>query len=207
MSIRSGRLRAWTIAFASLLPAVPVGAQQLVVDVDAERAVRFVSETTLEAFDGRTDAVDGYAWLGEGRSIADLRSGATFPDGTIYFEVDLASIDTGISLRNRHMREDYLETERFPWATFEGRIAAVSEHPEGGVRITSPGTFAVHGVERTRTIDCRVTGSAPRLRVRCAFDVTLADHDIEIPQVMFLKLAEEVRVELDFHLTPSGDLP
>lgn len=177
------------------------------MDTDAPRNVRFVSETTLEAFDGRTDRIDGYVWLGADRALDDLTAGVELPEGRLYFEVDLASIETGIGLRDRHMREDYLETDDHPWATFEGRIASVRAGTGSTLRVTSPGTFAVHGVERTRTLDCEATPSGPSVRIRCAFTVTLADHDIEIPQVMFLKLAEEVRVELDFHVRAAGGTP
>jgi hypothetical protein len=39
--------------------------------------------------------------------------------------------------------------------------------------------------------------------VSCAFVVNLTDHDIEIPKVMFLKLAEDIRVEVDFRVAPA----
>ena len=35
------------------------------------------------------------------------------------FEVDLRSLDTGLDLRNEHMRDKYLETDKFPNAVFE----------------------------------------------------------------------------------------
>ena len=43
-----------------------------------------------------------------------------------------------------------------------------------------------------------VTEPAPPHRVTCRFPVLLGDHGIEIPRVMFMKLAEEVVVEVDF---------
>ena len=32
----------------------------------------------------------------------------------------------------------------------------------------------------------------------------LSDHDIEIPKVMFLKLANEIQVEVEFTVSPAG---
>lgn len=189
---------------AGLALAGPAAAQEYVVDLDSDREVKFISQTTLEGFEGVTDRVDGFVYLGDGTSVGDLRPGAELRGSALHLEVDLASIDTGIGLRNRHMREEYLETDDFPFTTFDGVIAAVGEHPDGGLRITSPGTFSVHGVEQTRTIDCRVRPDGEGYRVGCAFMVSLSDHDIRIPRVMFLKLAEQVRVEIDFRLKPAS---
>ena len=38
------------------------------------------------------------------------------------------------------------------------------------------------------------------MRVRCAFSVLLTDHGIKIPKLMFMKIDEEIRLELDFYL-------
>lgn len=197
-------VRRTLLLMAGLAIAGPAASQEYVVDLEAPREVKFISQTTLEGFEGVTDRIDGYVYLGEGTTSADLAPGARLTGSSLYLEVDLASIDTGIGLRNRHMREEYLETDDFPFATFEGVIAAVGEHPDGGLRITSPGTFSAHGIGQTRTIDCQVQASGDGYRVGCAFMVSLSDHQIEVPRVMFLKLAEEVRVEIDFSLKPAS---
>ncbi len=189
---------------AGLAVAGPAASQEYAVDLEAPRAVKFISQTTLEGFEGITERIDGFVFLGEGTTPADLAPGATLRGSSLYLEVDLASIDTGIGLRNRHMREQYLETDDFPFATFEGVIAAVGEHPDGGLRITSPGTFTAHGVGTIRTIDCQVRPQGDGYRVGCAFMVTLSDHDMKIPRVMFLKLAEQARVEIEFSLKPAS---
>ena len=71
--------------------------------------------------------------------------------------MDLASIDTGIGLRNRHMRDNYLEVEKYPYASFKGAIGAVQPSADGGGRVTASGTFTIHGVSREREITCDVT--------------------------------------------------
>jgi polyisoprenoid-binding protein YceI len=176
----------------------PVGAQEYHVDVAAERRVVFVSEAPIEAFEGVTERIDGYVILdGDG-----VRAGDAFEGAELYFEVDLASLDTGIGLRNRHMRDNYLEVEAHPWATFTGDVHRI-EPSDDGWRVQSRGVFAVHGVEQPRTLTCLASEDGQGYDVDCAFDVRLSDHDIEIPRVMFLKLAEDVRVQLSFRLRPA----
>ena len=175
------------------------------MDRSAARRAAFLSEAPIEAFEGVTDRIDGYVVLdGDG-----VRAGTAFDGSELYFEVDLASLDTGIGLRNRHMRDNYLEVDRYPWAAFTGTVDRIIETPEGW-SVRSPGTFAVHGVEQPRVLNCAVTDEAEdAYRVECVFDVSLGDHEIEIPRVMFLKLAEDVRVTVSFRLRPvsSPDNP
>lgn len=184
---------------AALALAGPVAAQEYHVDPSARNVVRFVSRAAIEEFEGVTDRIDGYLVLGSG----PLGPATPQGDTEVYLEVDLASLDTGIGLRNRHMRENYLEVSRYPYATFQGRIESVEAEPGGGFRVAARGGLSIHGVSRDRVLACRVEPAGAGFRARCGFEVLLTDHDIEIPRVMFLKLAEEIRLELDFTVVPA----
>jgi polyisoprenoid-binding protein YceI len=181
-----------------LLP-LQVAAQEFHVDLDRANRVSFLSDAPLEDFEGVTDRIDGFALLsGEGLwGETDLEA------SEFYFEVDLASLDTGIGLRNRHMRRNYLETERFPFASFQGRVTHLAADGFGGFQITASGTFGIHGVDRPREIPCVVTPEESNLSVRCGFSVNLTHHNIEIPKLMFMKVGEVMEVELDFYLEPA----
>jgi len=187
---------AWRLAAAAMLLWTPVRAtcQELHVDRGAHNTARFISHTQVDEFEGVTDGIDGYAIL----------AGAPL-DAPVYFEVDLASLDTGIGLRNRHMRDNYLETTRYPYASFKGRVVRAEQREGGGaLHVTAAGEFSVHGVSRDREIDCDVVPSGSSYRTTCAFTVLLSDHDITIPKIMFLKLANEIRVEVELALSSSS---
>ena len=181
---------------------VPVGAvaQEYQVDLGRSRSVRFVSDAPIEDFEGTTELIDGYVLIEEGSPGA----GDAVAGGELYFEVDLASLDTGIGLRNRHMRENYLETERFPFASYEAEIVGAQVDPGGGWIVTATGTFQVHGVGRPMTAECPVSPVGDGFRVRCEFQLRLPDHDIEIPSLMFLKINEVIELAVDFHVSPAA---
>lgn len=197
--IRFRRALAAALALAWASAPSGAGAQELHVDRTAANLVRFVSRAATEEFDGTTDRIDGYVLL-DGPSL-----GPSTGEGTtsLYLEVELATLDTGIGLRNRHMRDNYLEVDRHPYAGFEGRIHRVEEAPDGGFAVTARGVLTIHGVARDRLLDCTVVPRGPGYRARCAFDVRLSDHDIPIPRLMFLRLSNEIRVELDFTVRPA----
>ncbi len=175
--------------------------QEFHVDRDADNEVRFISRTPLDEFDGVTDRIDGYVLLDGPR----LQEGAP-QESQLYLEVDLGSLDTGIGLRNRQMRDHYLEVEKFPYAFLEATIDRVEAEDDGVFHVTAQGVLNIHGVEREVNIPCDVSDRGEGYRVRCTFNVLLSDFDIEIPKIMFLKLADEIRLELDFAVLPAPDL-
>lgn len=186
------------VAGSLLLGSATVSAQEYHVALDSENSVRFISRAPLEEFDGVTDRIDGYVLLNQG----GLEGSDGGEDTEFYFEVDLASLDTGIGLRNRHMRDNYLEVEKYPYATFKGRIESVESAQAGRFRVTAQGVMSIHGRERELSFPCNIARSGDGYRTTCSFEILLTDFDIEIPKIMFLKLADEIRIELDFAVEP-----
>ncbi len=77
-----------------------------------------------------------------------------------WFQVDLKSLDTGMSLRNKHMRENHMHTDKYPVTRFEMRslsvpVAALA--PGKTTRVTATGDYPLHGVTRSRTLPVDVT--------------------------------------------------
>lgn len=195
VGVLPGLLLTGLIAFSGM----GLGAQEFQVNLEREREVRFVSDAPLDDFEGVTSRIDGFLYLaGDG-----LGGETDLALSQFYFEVDLASIDTGIGLRNRHMRENYLETDQYPFASFQGKVTKL-QADEAGFSATAQGVLSIHGVERQRSIDCTGAQEGGALRVRCAFQVVLSDHDIPIPKLMFMKIEEVVDLTLDFFLNPAG---
>jgi polyisoprenoid-binding protein YceI len=188
--------------------------QEFQVELTGRNQVSFLSDAPLEDFRGVTEKVDGFVYLPQ----SEGDPGTLVQDSEFYFEVDLASLDTGIGLRNRHMRENYLDTGQFPFAVFSGGIKAL--RPKGGdaLQVTAEGSLTIHGIVRNREIDCTVSpepsapslgegegrggilGGSDDLRVLCLFSVSLSDHEIPIPKLMFMKIDEVMELEVDLHL-------
>jgi polyisoprenoid-binding protein YceI len=180
---------------AAALPAAAEPSRWEIVPGDGSR-VEFESRAALESFTGRTKQVSG---------------GCTFdPDrlgGEVVLEVavEMASFDTGIGRRNRHMRDNHLETDRFPRSWLRGGTIAASSAsslPVGGaVSVDFVGELELHGVRRPVACTIKLTRpTADTLAATAEFPVRLADHDIKRPQVLLLKLAEEQRVRVNLVL-------
>ena len=206
MRTRSSVAASWRIAITALAVGQgppTVRAQELHVDQGASRVARFGSRTQLDAFEGVTEKIDGYVLLRGG----PLSTTAGDDDAEMYFEVDLASLTTGIGLRDRHMRDDYLEVKKYPYASFKGKITHTEVAEGGDAKVTAAGTFSVHGVSMEREIVCDVTSAGSGYRAECVFPVLLSDHHIDIPKVMFLKLSNEIQLDVQFTVSPAGNRP
>lgn len=84
--------------------------------------------------------------------------------------VDAASVDTGIELRSKHAREDYLAVGKFPRVTFTlGRLVAARQDGPETVSFRALGTVGLVGhdvpVEVTGTVRAASAEAAARLGV------------------------------------------
>ena len=158
--------------------------------------VVFASSAPMESFEGRTGRITG-----DLACVPDDGSGEV----TLRMEVDLASLDTGIGLRNRHMRENHLETGIYPTAVFTGGTVVTGDlrdlRPGATVRLEVRGVFNLHGISRETTVPAEVTMAADgSLTVTAAFTVKLSDHEIERPRFLVMKLADEQEVSVSLRL-------
>jgi polyisoprenoid-binding protein YceI len=158
-------------------------------------AVRVVCPMTIGgSFDAKTTELSGSVTAGAG--------GSTAFDGSVV--VDLRTLDTGIDLRNEHLREHYLEVNRgsgFDTATLsEISLQGLDpDAPEG--KGSFAGLLTVHGVTKAVTgpVDIRQTGAG--LRVKASFPVNLPDHLIPTPRYLGVGVKDTVQVEVAFALT------
>lgn len=169
------------------LACTPVFGQKFITE---EGQVLFISDAPLSTFEGESNNLNG---------LIDLEQ------NLLDFYVDLNTLDTGIGLRDRHMRENYLETEEFPFAEFTGKLDNIPAlQINESIAVKAKGLFKIHGVER----EIEVAGtllkvSEKELRLEASFEVLLSDYDIPLPKLVFYELAENQEIKLNATLTQT----
>jgi hypothetical protein len=136
--------------------------------------------------------------------IEDIEATAT--NGVSVFNAGTGELDFSVPIRGfhfpkalmeEHFNENYMESDKYPKATFKGKI---QEHPDlskdGTYPITATGEFQVHGVTQTRTITGNLKVSNNVVTMTSEFMVKCADHHIEIPQIVFHHIAESIRIRV-----------
>lgn len=140
--------------------------------------VEFLSQAPLNEFTGKSANLNG---------LIDLEK------NVLDFYVDLNTLETGIGLRDRHMRENYLETKKYPYAEFTGKINAPPSLSTGQTAsVIAKGTFKIHGIEKEIEVPGKLTQlKEGEMQLDASFTVLLGDYKIDIPKVVFYELAEE----------------
>ena len=164
--------------------------------------VTFISDAPLEHIKGVSNQVVGYVVAGPDGSPAELQAGE--------FLLPIASLDTGIPLRDEHMQgERWLNAESYPDIAFsvsETTGVAVAKRGEGYTTysVTLVGDMTIKGVTKEMKVPARLTfmdesdrtrsrAKGDLLALRCEYEVTLADFGVNGGGGM--KVAEVVKLD------------
>ncbi len=99
-------------------------------------------------------------------------------------------------LMQEHFNENYLETDKYPNATFKGKIKeTVDLKVAGTYAVTASGTATIHGVSRPVELKGTLVSTGKTLALTCLFDIHLDEYKIDIPKIVFKKIAEVIKVK------------
>jgi polyisoprenoid-binding protein YceI len=134
----------------------------------------------------------------EGKS-ADLQ---VADDGSaVTVTAPLASLDTGIALRNKHMKEKYLEVEKYPEATLKASKAGITFPEEGkSVNGAFPGSLTLHGVTKDANVHYKATRSKGAYQVDATMKVNMNDYGMVTPSYLGVSVDPNVEVEVVFQV-------
>lgn len=117
------------------------------------------------------------------------------------FKFKMATLDTGIGLRNDHMKNKYLEVEKFP--TAELKIEEVSKfdpaNPEAA-GLPFKGNLTIHGVTKPVTGTVDVKKKDKGYTVAANFETKITEYSIEIPSYAGITVADSVKVSVQTEL-------
>ena len=151
-------------------------------------SISFTSDAPLELIKANSDKLKG--WLN-----TDSRQ--------FSFTIDIKNFKGfKASTQKKHFNENYLESDKYPQATFEGKIIEnIDLRRDGLYNVRAKGNLFIHGVVQERIIKCNLTIKNGLVSVKSNFIVLLADHNIAIPKILDQKLASDIKVEVITELT------
>lgn len=162
----------------------PVFSQQFSVQ---SGAINFVSEAKLELIKASSN---------------DLKGKLDLSRKLVAFVVKINSFKGFNSpLQREHFNENYLESDRFPDASFSGKIIEdIDFSKDGQYTVRAKGMLTVHGIQQERIIKSNIEVKGGKIKLQSNFTVQLADHQITIPKIVHEKLASEIKVEVKANL-------
>jgi polyisoprenoid-binding protein YceI len=110
--------------------------------------------------------------------------------------VDLTSGDTGNSSRDRKMREDVLESPRYPEAVFT--LERIEGHPslQGESQLAIHGKMKIHGGEHELVIPVRVQSGDHEATATARFEIPYVKWGMKDPSTALLSVKDRVAVEV-----------
>jgi polyisoprenoid-binding protein YceI len=183
-------LKTLALSLAFVATAAFADSRTYAIRPDPKNTAEFHAEDSYDAFDGKTHKVTGGI-------VADPANPSA---ASVEVNIDMASLDTGNKLRNREMRELYLDTGKYPTARFKSvsvdAPASIAPNAPADIKVT--GDFTLHGVTKRMTIPVRVVLIPDgRIHATSSFNVHMPDFGINVPQNILVTVNNDVPVRLD----------
>jgi polyisoprenoid-binding protein YceI len=146
-------------------------------------SISFISNAQLELIQASSEKLTG---------IIDISS------NQFAFKIDIKSFrGFNSNLQREHFIENYMETEKYPSASFVGKIIeSIDFSKNGEYEVRAKGELAIHGQTQTRIIKSKITIQNSKITIIADFKVPLSDHNISIPRIVNQKIATEIDVSM-----------
>ncbi|MBY0537089.1 MAG: YceI family protein [Chitinophagaceae bacterium] len=125
--------------------------------------------------------------------------------GLIQFSVLLKGFEFEKALMEEHFNENYVESDKFPKATFAGTITNNSEinYAKDGVYTAKvKGKLTMHGETKDVEAIGKVTVKKGVVVAAADFNILLSDFKVAIPSVVKDKINNKVTITVDCQLDP-----
>ena len=121
----------------------------------------------------------------------------------IVVSMKMSAFEFPNKLMQEHFNENYMESEKFPMGTFKGRIIEPIDYTKNGIYdVTAKGQLNIHGVTLPRDLKGKLIIENQKISLISNFDVKLSDHKIDIPKIVFAKIAEVISVKTKYNFIP-----
>lgn len=129
---------------------------------------------------------------------SDLKGVIDEATGEFSFRIPIKSFVFPKALMQEHFNENYMESEKYPNASFKGTIEGDYNLKEDGIyALNAVGDFEIHGVTKNMTIPATIVVENGFPSIQCKFQIALVDHKIKVPKIVFYNIAEKIDVSVD----------
>mgnify|MGYP001124462659 CR=1 FL=1 len=168
--------------FVFLIGTIQVSGQSLFKSTSGR--IHFISDAPLELIEAETES---FSMLVD---TAKMEFAISIPIKSF----------TGFNnpLQQQHFYENYMETDIYESATYAGKILGNISFSPDTLELTAKGKLKIHGEEKLRIIPVKaIWKDENSLQLISYFIIPLKDHDIDIPRVVYQKIAEDIRVDFE----------
>jgi hypothetical protein len=155
-------------------------------------SIKFSSETPIE----KIEAVN-----------RQVNSALDFSSGNFVFKVLIPGFEFKKALMQEHFNENYMESDKFPNATFNGKISNikdVSPGKDGVYKVVAEGDLSIHGVTNKVRVNGTLEIKGGKVIGKSVIEVAPKDYNINIPKAVIKNISEAIQVEINITLDKLG---
>jgi polyisoprenoid-binding protein YceI len=146
--------------------------------------ISFFSKTNMENISADNNQV---------MSVLNIQS------GELLFTVLMKGFHFEKALMEEHFHENYVESEKFPKASFKGAVAEISKvnfGVDGSYNITVAGDLTIHGVTQKVSTNGKIVISGGKITASSKFIIKLADYKVLIPKLVKENISETLEISV-----------
>ncbi len=115
----------------------------------------------------------------------------------LMFKVAITSFVFKNGLMQEHFNENYLESDTYPTAQFNGKVnGKITYNIVGDYPVTVVGTLTIHGIAVARTITGILKVTSTGIVLMADFMVPVSAHKIKIPNDKISNIAQDIKVSV-----------
>ncbi|MEC7159028.1 MAG: YceI family protein [Bacteroidota bacterium] len=128
--------------------------------------------------------------------------------GQMAFSMLMNAFQFEKALMQEHFNERYVESHKYPKATFAGSIEDIDKidlSKAGSYNVTVSGKLSIHGV--TQTVSSKGTlkiGDDKTLTANSTFTINLEDYKVKIPTMYIDNISESIEIKVKVKLKPKS---
>ncbi len=120
--------------------------------------------------------------------------------GDIVFSVMINGFLFKKALMQEHFNENYMESGKYPKATFKGSITDLSKvnfKKDGVYNVSVTGDLTMHNVTNKVTVPAVIQVKGGKVSANTTFNVKLDDYKITVPKVVENNISKSIEVKID----------
>jgi hypothetical protein len=125
------------------------------------------------------------------------------PKKTIAFTLLLKNFLFEKQLMQDHFNENYVESDKYPKATFSGTVTGNIGTAPGVYKVQIDGKLTLHGVTQPVSMPAELELKDGKLLGKSTFNIKPSDYKIQIPSLVKEKIAAEIPVQVSAEFLPA----
>jgi len=150
-------------------------------------------------FISQTDVIDIDANNNQVASFFDIET------GKLQFAVLIKSFEFSLATAKEHFNESYMESDKYPKATFKGEINEVDEidlKEPGIYQVDVKGSLTIRGITKIIEVPAEIEVRNNAINAKSEFVLAIADFNIKVPKVVQHRVAKQVMVNVNMDYAP-----